>query len=175
MEKNVAEGLTGNNVATNYHQVVENKSYPKEIVDLNEVVKDCLSAVENELQRINAIVRYDALPLISGNKKKLLALFSNLFHSIIKHPPKATKLFIYVRSQRSSSDIMDLSLPDGYQNFTISVHTNILCNEAWQKVYEKALLENSSLLHSIGGFFTFNSIVNTGCLYTLQLPGKPIE
>ncbi|MEP6847137.1 MAG: hypothetical protein ABI861_14090 [Panacibacter sp.] len=144
---------------------------PIEIVDLNNIVKECISDFGNEFLQLKAIFRYDLLPCIPSSKDKIVTLFSNIINSIIQHPPISTKLLVYVRSQLQP-EIMDLSLPEGFENFSITVYTNITANDQWRNKNEGLIAQCASIVKGIGGQLTCYNIATTGCLYTLQVPGK---
>jgi hypothetical protein len=172
--KNSVGASWSNNAASPQQANVE-KEACFELVNLNDVLKDSLFSFEKELKNGKAIYRHDELPLVRGNKKELVQLFSNLLHSILYHPPVHTKLLIYFRVQKQGAEVMDLSLPDGFINYTVSVYTNILGDENWRLKNEALLNDCSSIVSEIKGYFTFYNISTTGCLYNLQLPGKDIK
>jgi hypothetical protein len=173
MNNNLAEGWGQVTVAQ--QPSLETASLQNEMVDLNEVTKECVGAFEKELQALKAILRYDVLPYIKGSKEKMRVVFSNLLSSIIQHPPALTKLLVYLRCQKGVSETIDLTLPEGFTDYTISVYTNIFADSQWRQKNEHLINECAAALKSVGGQLECHTIVNTGCLYAMQIPGKQIE
>ncbi|MGV3657964.1 MAG: hypothetical protein ACO1NX_08415 [Chitinophagaceae bacterium] len=142
------------------------------LVDMNEVVQYHLLSRRSLVEAMKVIIRYDALPQIAGSRQDVAALLSHVFNSILDNPPAGTKLFIYIRCEIDKSEIMDLSLPDGFQQYHVSVYTNIVADESWQLQQQPVLDEMKVLTQRLKGSFDHYSITKTGCLYQLMLPGK---
>jgi hypothetical protein len=142
------------------------------LVDLNEVVQYELIARRQQVQALQAIIRFDALPHITGTRPVAAQVFHHIFNSIIQHPPAGTKLFIYIKCEKERSEVMDLSLPEGWQPYEISVFTNINANESWQQQQQAARANIKQGIESSKGTFENFAIDKTGCLYKLVLPGK---
>lgn len=145
---------------------------PAALVDLNEVMQYELVARREKVQALQAIIRFDALPHISCTRPLIAEVFHHLLNSITEHPPAGTKLFIYIRCEKEMSEIMDLTLPEGFQRYEISVFTNINANESWQQQQQAALTDIKQKIESINGTFESFAIDKTGCLYKLVLPAK---
>ena len=144
------------------------------LVNLGEVMQYELLVRQPLMQQLQAIVRFDALPQVAGTQPQMARLFQLMLDSIVHHPPAGTKLLLYLKCERVATDILDLSLPEGFQQFGLSVFTNIIANEAWQLQQQAALAEMENLVLQAKGSFSFSAIVKTGCLYQVQLPGKPV-
>ena len=142
------------------------------LVNMNEVVQHHLLSRRTQLEAMQVIIRFDALPHISGSREDVSALLSHVFNSILESPPGGTKLFIYIRCEKDKSEVMDLSLPEGFQQYCILVYTNIVADEAWQLVQQPVLTDMQQRTTCLNGSFTHYSITKTGCLYQLVLPGK---
>lgn len=144
------------------------------LVNLNDMLQYELQVQQPRIQQLQAIVRFDTLPQVTGAQPSMARLFQLMLDSIIQYPPAGTKLLVYLKCERDTSEIMDLSLPVGYQQFGISVFTNIIAHQDWQLQQQAAITEMESLVQSAKGKFTFSPIIKTGCLYHLQLPGKSV-
>jgi len=142
------------------------------LVNLNEVVQHHLLSRRTQLEALQVIIRFDALPHISGSREDASALLSHIFNSILESPPDGTKLFIYIRCEKEKSEIMDLTLPEGFQRFDIAVYTNIVADATWQLVQQPVLTDMQQRAARLQGNFEHYSITKTGCLYHLLLPGK---
>lgn len=145
---------------------------PATLVNLNEVIQYELVARREKIQALQAIIRFDALPHINSTRPLATQVFHHILNSIIQHPPEGTKLFIYIRCEKEMSEIMDLSLPEGFQQHEISVFTNINANESWQQQQQAVLTDIRQSIESIQGTFESYAIDKTGCLYKLVLPAK---
>lgn len=142
------------------------------LVNMSEVVQHHLLSRRTQLEAMQVIIRFDALPHISGNREDVSALLSHIFNSILESPPAGTKLFIYIRCEKDKSEVMDLSLPEGFQQYCILVYTNIVADEAWQLAQLPVLTDMQQRATRLNGTFAYYSITKTGCLYQLVLPGK---
>ena len=142
------------------------------LVNMNEVVQHHLLIRRTQLDALQAIIRFDAMPHIGGSREELSALVSHIFNSILESPPAGTKLFIYIRCEKDKSEVMDLTLPEGFQRYNISVYTNIVADEAWQLMQQPILADMQTRTARLNGTFDHYSITKTGCLYQLVLPGK---
>jgi hypothetical protein len=145
-----------------------------ELTDLNEVIQYELIARRQQIQALQAIIRFDTLPIVNTLRPVMAQMFHLLFDSILQYPPSGTKLLIYIKCEKERSEIMDLSLPEGFQPFEISVFTNINANENWQQQQQAAISGIKQSAESIKGTFESFAIDKTGCLYKLVLPGKLI-
>lgn len=145
-----------------------------QLVNMNEVVQYHLLSRRQQVEALQAIIRLDVLPHVAGDGQGISKMFSHIFNSILNHPPAGTKLFIYIKCERENSEVMDLSLPQGFQRYLVSVFTNIIADEAWQQAQQPALADIATVVQKANGSFTSFNIVNTGCLYQIVLPGKLI-
>jgi len=150
----------------------EPQNFQAGTLDLNVIVAEQLASFKEDLDHLKAIIRYDVLPCINGSRGKVSHLFSNIISSIVKYPPALTKLIVYFRSQEASPEVMDLTLPDGFKLFTISIFTNIQATENWRLKNSTLIADCAAIIKSLEGTFATHFIVNTGCLYALHLPGK---
>lgn len=57
------------------------------LVDLNEPLQTALDNLEDEISASGAVIQYDRLPELKGNKLQLSQLFQNLIHNAIKFQP----------------------------------------------------------------------------------------
>ena len=142
------------------------------LTDINEVVQYELISRQQQVQALQAIIRFDALPLVNTTRPVIAQMFHFIFDSIFQHPPSGTKLFVYIKCEKERTEVMDLSLPEGFQPYEISVFTNIIANENWQQQQQAAITGIRQGAESIKGTFENFAIDKTGCLYKLVLPGK---
>lgn len=143
-----------------------------DLVDLNQVLQTTFTIVKPRLASLQTIIRCDALPVVEGSIQTFHLLFRNMIDMIINYPPVSSKLFIYIKCERSDQEVIDLTLPAGYGRYEISFHTNINNRGDWEKANYDKLAECRFLSETCIGSFTSHSISNTGCLFTLKVPGK---
>ena len=93
---------------------------------------------------------------------------------VVNHPPANSKLFLYVKCVREKvdSDVMDLRIAGGSALYKIEIYSNITTDKNWEIMYQDKLAECSLQATNISGSLSFSPIVNTGCLFSLMLPGK---
>lgn len=142
------------------------------LVNMNEVVQHHLLSRRTQLEAMQVIIRFDALPHVSGSREDVSALFSHVFNSILESPPTGTKLFIYIRCEKEKSEVMDLTLPEGFQQHCILVYTNIVADKTWQLAQQPVLADMQYRTARLNGSFEHYSITKTGCLFQWVLPGK---
>ena len=143
-------------------------------VNLNQVFQSVMRKHVSEEKRTLSIVRSDQLPFVCGNEQQLMRVFDALVLMIISHPPPNSKLFLYIgcEAEKKDPDVIDLRLPKEYQMYDLRFHTNITTNEQWQLIHQDKLSECAVLAEQNKGRFSFHSIANTGCIFSLSLPGK---
>jgi hypothetical protein len=142
-----------------------------EYIDLNEILLSAVQKYSEEMK--NLIFRYDKLPVAYGSKNQFTQLVDALVCMIINHPPSNSKLFLYIKSEEqvNDSEVIDLRLHEGMKWYKIDFYTNIHTDEEWKKIYTEKLAE-CSLISQNGNDFSFFPISNTGCLFSVTLPGK---
>lgn len=140
-------------------------------IDLNEIVQKICTRYTSDGK--NFILRADKLPHVNCSQEVFTHLFGELVSMIVNHPPQNSKLFLYITCKEQSQDaeVMDLQL-GGETMYVIDFHTNITSDKQWTNLYKSKLDECSVLIQQNGGDFTFFPICNTGCLFSISLPGK---
>jgi hypothetical protein len=170
---NLLSSLTGNNKEYSAGNIQpEPNGAPEKEVNLNEVVHNNLVARRQKIEDLQAIIRYDALPVIKGDALMVSKTFSMILNSILDHPPAGTKLFIYIKCEKEKSEIMDLSLGKDFQYFALSIFTNITTDAHWHQAQQQHVEDIKTAIHQLFGSFNCHAITNTGCLYHMVLPGK---
>ena len=160
--------VNGNFISTG---VYSGNLQPEEVTDLDEVFRDVLNKYTVEK---GIIFRLDKLPSVNGNREHVRFLFDALISMVVNHPPANSKLFLYVKCspEKVDSDIMDLRLAPGNALYKIDVYSNITTDKNWEMLYLEKLKECALEATKISGNFSFSPIMNTGCLFSLTLPGK---
>lgn len=142
------------------------------LVSLNEVLKESLKKAQAQIDNVQLIVRCETLPQIKTDVAEMVKLFDDLLGMILNYPPKATRLFLYIDCEEDNSDIIDMTLEEGHKRYLIKFHTNITTHESWKLVNSQALINCRQILSRLNGNLAVNNISNTGCLFSVSLPGK---
>lgn len=147
--------------------------YVEEDIDLNEVVQSALQKSSGD-RKDWLILRSDKLPLVCGSRYQVAQLFEAIVSMIINHPPANSKLFLYIKcvAEERDPEVLDLRLSPGYGMYQLHFYTNITTGSDWQLVYKDQLVSCGLTAQDYKGSFAFHPISNTGCLFSLTLPGK---
>lgn len=142
----------------------------EEDIDLNDALQAALKNSSEDL----LILRSDKLPSVWGMKRQMLQLFEALTAMILNHPPRNSKLFLYVQCKPEEIDpeVIDLRLTPGHNIFHLYFFSNITTDNDWQLIYRDQLARCELIAREFKGSFVFHPISNTGCLFSLTLPGK---
>src|SRR5215204_1102574 len=95
-----------------------------DLVDLNRLVQQVFEDQHLNVAKLQTIVRCDTLPMVQGRVQLLLALFRSFLGLILDNPPQKSKLFIYVKCECKETDIIDMTLPEGFADYRVSIYTN---------------------------------------------------
>jgi hypothetical protein len=140
--------------------------------DLNVLVKGVIEQKKGEINACQAIVRCDELPQVAGGEKELTVLFDCLFSMILQHPPLKSKVFIYLKCQEHIGEAIPISARERYMLYELCFFTNIMADLAWHQLYAHQLNKCKMACREMRGVFMSEQIKNTGCVFTLRLPGK---
>jgi hypothetical protein len=141
-------------------------------IALNEVLQESLRKAQLQVDRVKLIVRCETLPVVNAEHGEMVKLFDELLGMILNHPPDAARLFLYIHCEEDNSDIIDMTLEEGLVRYCIKFHTNISTHDNWRLVNSKGLINCRQILSRHNGNLAVNDIGNTGCLFSVLLPGK---
>jgi light-regulated signal transduction histidine kinase (bacteriophytochrome) len=140
-----------------------------EEVILGKILQAVLHKTKSALEAHRVIVRCDELPTIKGNG----ADFENLFHNIITimldHPPVPGKQYLYVQCKEADEE--GNKQAGQHKLYIIQFHLNLALSDYWQVKHNVGLKMCQQIAETYKGGFIINN-TNTGCLFTLSLPGK---
>lgn len=140
------------------------------LVDLNKVVQQILEEQQSGVSQ--AIIRCDALPLVQGRSPEVLSLFRELITLILGHPPRNSKLFIYLKCEHKATDIIDMTVPEGYAEHELCFYTNSNITPEWEQSNNDTLARCQQLTRESKGFLNWQTAPGAGCLFMIHLPGK---
>ncbi len=143
----------------------------KDIVSLNILLQSALANTKQAIETHRIIVRCDELPTIEGDKQALEKLLNTIVDLIVSYPPVGIKQFLYVQCKEEEQSAY--SVINGTKHYTFQFHTNIALDNYWQITHQPELKECELIAEKHNGRFIINNI-ESGCLFTLQLSGKPL-
>ena len=140
--------------------------------DLNEILRSVVEKYKGDAHK-NFILRFDDLPMVIGAKENFICLFDALICMVISHPPVHSKLFLYIKciEEKQEEEIIDLSATEE-KIYRINFFSNITTDGYWEEANKTRLSECALQATKNGGNFSFFPISNTGCLFSVILPGK---
>lgn len=142
------------------------------LVDLNRVMRQTFDDQKQRVAQLQTITRCDALPLVQGPAQLFLLLFGKIVSLILDHPPRNSKLFIYLKCEKTATDVIDLSLPEGFMHHELSFYTNSNITPEWEKVNSDTLARCQQLARDCGGTVHWQPAPGAGSLFSVTLPGK---
>ena len=136
-------------------------------VSLNELLKEGLQKWSGLYEPAQLVLRCEPLPLAAGARAELGRLFNGLLYLILGTPATGPRTFLHVDCEKPS-------VADGQGSlYLIRFHTNIQAGESWREQHAVLLDECRQSAGRCDGDLTVHAIQNTGCLFSLLLPGKP--
>ena len=139
---------------------------------LNDVFKESMRTAQLRFDHPNIIVRSQSLPYIAGNREEIRKLFDDLFTMLFSCPLVGSRLFLYVDCEEENSNVIDISLSQGFKRYLIRFHTNIATKDNWKDINSQVLAGCQQILSHHHGSFLVNNNNNTGSLFSISLPGK---
>jgi len=161
---------------------------------LNELVKNALTELEVEIEKSNARINYDDLPVVSAVPGLMQQLFYNLFSNAIKFRKPSVDLVIDVKAERMNP--MDLSKfikkGNGKNYYKITVQDNGI---GFDDKYAEDIFRVFKRLHSYqefegtgvglsickkiiekhNGFIKAESKIDDGATFIIGLPEMQME
>lgn len=142
------------------------------LVDLNKVMRHVFEHQQQRIAELQTIIRCDALPLVQGPTQLFVLLFGRMVSLILNYPPQNSKLFIYLKCDKKATDVIDLTLPEGFMHHELSFYTNSNITPEWEKVNGDTLARCRQLAHESGCTMSWQTAPGAGCLFSVTLPGK---
>lgn len=138
-------------------------------VNTNFVLQSVLQQLRPEVKN-KIILRCDELPLVQGNKNEYTTVFTLLLHMLVAKQEEVSKLYLHIHCTRDSFSEFTTASPALY---CIRFYTNLIPSADWMKNHREQIDEANLLLQKQKGSLTVNAGNNTGCLFSVSLPGKP--
>ena len=141
-------------------------------VSLNDLFSESMRKAQAANDRLKVIVRCETLPLVRVNQRDMTQVFDTLIALILSQSVKTSTIYLYIDCEESKESVGAQPATEGWRYFSIRFHTNISTTGNWRDQHADALQKCSRIVASHQGTLQVNSVVNTGCLYTISLPGK---
>lgn len=140
-------------------------------VDFNGIIQDFLNEERARLDRLNAIIRCDALPHVYASENDMRRLCELLIHLLLPRSPKKSKLFIYIKCNSLEKEVLPAIASCRLHFYDICFHTNSCNDVSWQATHERVLTECNRICNRYSGTLVSAS-GSSDCLFKLTLPGK---
>jgi hypothetical protein len=138
-------------------------------LSLNDLFNERMRKAQAQFEHAGLVVRCECLPQINGYREEMTRLFDSIISMILNHPSKPAQLFLYVDCE----EIKDAGKQEtGLINYLIKIHTNLTTNDNWKAQNREMLAACERILILHKGSFAVHNISNTGCLFSISLPGK---
>lgn len=139
-------------------------------VILNTVLSDSVKRALAGFDIIRLIHRCDSLPEIEGDAALLTELFDHLVRMIFRTSVPGHRLFLFVDC--CTEIIREEKTAGRLALHQIRFHTNVTVDEDWKSLNAGSLDRCNFIAGLHRGKLAVHNIVQTGCLFTLSLPGK---
>ena len=137
-------------------------------IPLDQVIRQALKKLQDE--KPGLIIRCEQLPAVHGDLQQLRLFFDLLFNMVREHHTSIHQLFLYIHCEETSRMPQDVSSRE--KHYHIRMHTNITCAQAWQQTNAATIEQCTGIVEAHKGSFQISNINNTGCLFSIILPGK---
>lgn len=148
-----------------------------EIVDLNHIIGEIRNDLEVVIQRLDALIETDSLPLVEGVQVLLYQLFFNLINNSLKFSKPDVKPVITITSE-INNDTATITLSDNGIGFD-EEHNEEIFN-TFTRLNSKSRYDGTGLGLSLvrkicerhNGSISANGKLNEGAVFTITLPLK---
>lgn len=144
-------------------------SNPAIFLSLNDIFNERIRKAQLRPGKVKIVARCESLPMVAGDREELATLFDILISLMIDNSPPGSDLLLYVNCKTGQPF---LSKNKGFLDYVIKFHTNLTTNEGWKDRNKEALYNCEQIINRHRGSFLVNNIFNTGCLFSISLPGK---
>jgi hypothetical protein len=153
------------------YQEIKNPISSGFTVSLNDVFRESLRKVESILSKDNLIVRCDSLPQVSASREELRQVF-DMVMDVIFASASRTRLFLHVGCSEINWEDEQPAALKNMKRYQIRIQTNINTDKGWKDRHRNALDRCEQTLSRIDGTLSVNPVSNSGCSFTLTVPGK---
>ena len=140
------------------------------LVDTNMILRKAIQKLSPEI-RNEVVLRCDELVRLQCAEENIDLAFTQLLQLIADAKPSDKKLFLHITCfQETRKEKETIAL--GLQRYTIQFHTNVSLHAAGAQEVEYRINSIASLLPPFGGSLQVNQLKNSGCVFSISLPGK---
>ena len=143
---------------------------PAKLVDTNSFLRKAIQKLSPEM-RSEVVLRCDELVQLQCSEESVEKVFFQLFQLITDAKPSGKKLFLHITCLKELTKEKE-TIALGLQRYVIQFHTNVSLHSPWIQEAEKRINTIASLLPPYGGSFQVNQLKNSGCVFSIALPGK---
>ena len=140
------------------------------LVDANKVLRNAIQKLSPEF-RNEVVLRFDELAQLQVSEESMEQAFFKLLQLFVNEKPSDKKLFLHITCFHDSKAVTK-TIGRGLQRYIIQFHTNISLHAAWMQEAEKNINNIATLLLPFNGSLQVNQLKNSGCVFSISLPGK---
>lgn len=142
------------------------------LINLNQVFQTSLELYQETITKSSPIIRCDILPSVQGDSVQMQQLFNLVIKMILLNLPIVNNLFIYIKCDGAKDEVMDLSIPAGFNKYSINVFSNAIHILERADKFEQEISECKTICTKNNGHFEEHTSSDSGCLFTISLFGK---
>lgn len=142
---------------------------PATFVDTNKVLRKAIQTLSPDL-RNEVVLRCDDMAHLQGVEENIEQAFTQLLQLIAAEKATDKKLFLHItcfHDDKAPEETID----NGLQRYIVQFHTNISLSVTWLQEAESRINGIASLLLPFGKL-QVNQLKNSGCVFSISLPGK---
>ena len=140
----------------------------RKLVNTNAVLQRTLQRLSAE-ERSTIALRCDELPVLEGNEEDFESVFSGLLQLILQEKKNLATLFLHIHC---TSEEIDPKAQQGLKQISIQFNTNVTPCADWLEQNDQQFNEVAGILQTYGGNLLLNQLKNSGCTFSVSLPGK---
>jgi len=140
------------------------------LVDTNLVLRKAIKKLSPEIRK-EVVLRCDELVRLQCAEENIEEAFTQLLQLIADAKPSDKKLFLHITCFQETKKEKETIAP-GLQRYVIQFHTNVSLPVGGMQEAEFRINNIASLLPPFGGSLQVNQLKNSGCVFSISLPGK---
>ncbi|QKG80062.1 PAS domain S-box protein [Tenuifilum thalassicum] len=151
------------------------KRTSNELVDLNNLLQTVMHDLKVDIDKSQATIKIQQLPIVKGDKTLLVQIFSNLISNAITYTKKGTYPEIQLSSQEKSDsyviEVMDngIGIPPEYHEKIFNLFQRLHSQREYPGTGIGLALVKKAV-HALGGEITLKSEVDNGTSFYITLP-----
>ncbi|MDQ6609630.1 MAG: hypothetical protein M3Y85_07400 [Bacteroidota bacterium] len=117
-------------------------------------------------------LRCDELPFVQCEEGIIKKTITQVLQLIADKKDGQTKLYLHVNAIAEPEEQSTNSKQKNLTRYKLRFHTNITLTKEWLKMAEQKLTNINALLLPYDGNLSVTQLKNSGCIFTMSVPGK---